>query len=103
MLKFNGTNRRSPLESAKVAKNKLIMECKQTGKTCCEYAKDPKQTERVTPKGKFRRTRIICPGQRRLLRISRQEWGRAPWHLSRLAWNLAFPVPAEKGLVRNVG
>jgi hypothetical protein len=33
-VKFEGTNRRSPLESTKVSKNKHKMGPKQSGKTC---------------------------------------------------------------------
>jgi hypothetical protein len=48
-VKFNGTNRRSPLESTKVSKNKLKMGSKQSGKTCYKYAREPEQSKRETP------------------------------------------------------
>ena len=47
-VKFDGTNSISPLASTKVTKNELKTNSKRSGKTCCEYAKEPKQTyERV--------------------------------------------------------
>jgi hypothetical protein len=47
-VKFNGTNSISHLESTTVSKNELKTKSKRSRKTCCEYAKEPKQTyERV--------------------------------------------------------
>jgi hypothetical protein len=47
-VKFDGTNSISPLASTKVSRNELKTNSKRSGKTRCEYAKEPKQTyERV--------------------------------------------------------
>ena len=47
-VKLDGTNSISPVESTKVSRNELKTNAKRSGKTCCEYAKEPEQTyERV--------------------------------------------------------
>jgi hypothetical protein len=48
-----GTNRRSPLESTKVSKKRTQKACKRGRKTCQEYARKHKQTEKATPKGQI--------------------------------------------------
>jgi hypothetical protein len=44
-VNFDGTNSTSPLESTKVSKNELRTNSKRSGKTCCEDAKEVKQSE----------------------------------------------------------
>jgi hypothetical protein len=52
-VNINGTNPRSPLESAKVPKKRTQKACKRGRKMCQEYAKKLKQSERATPKGQI--------------------------------------------------
>ena len=60
-VNFNGTNRRSHLESTKVSKNKLKMGSKQSGKTCCKYAKEPEQKQKGDPNlPDYRSTPRLC-------------------------------------------
>ena len=47
------TNRRSPLESTEVPKKQTQKASKRARKTCQEYAKKLKQSERATPKGQI--------------------------------------------------
>jgi hypothetical protein len=50
-VKINGTNRRSPLESTKVSKNKPKNSPKAAPKTTRKCAKEAKQSEEQTQKG----------------------------------------------------
>jgi hypothetical protein len=60
-VNFNGTNRRSPLESTKVSKNKLKMGSKQSGKTCRKYAIEPEQKQKGDPNlPDYRSTPRLC-------------------------------------------
>ena len=52
-VNIDGTNRRSPLESTKVAKKRTQKACKRGRKMCQQYAKKLKQSERATQKAKF--------------------------------------------------
>jgi len=52
-VKYNGTNRRSPLESTQMPKKRTQKASKRGRKMCLEYAKKLKQSERATPKGQI--------------------------------------------------
>lgn len=53
-VEFNRTNRRSPLASTKVPENRTQKMSKRGRKTCQEYARKLKQTERATPRGQIK-------------------------------------------------